>query len=136
MERHTLDGKLEESVIYFCTDNSTVENALFHGRSQDSKLLDELVVRLKVLEAHYAFQLLFIHVSGKRMQAQGTDDVSQGQLMEGVMNGEPMMSFIPLHLTAFDRSPALKEWLQTFVSPNLEFLSADGWFKRGHNHLG
>jgi hypothetical protein len=87
IERHTLDGKLEESVIYFCTDNSTVENALFHGRSRESKLLDELVVRLKVLEAHYGFQLLVIHVSGKRIQAQGTDGVSRGQLTEGVMNG-------------------------------------------------
>jgi hypothetical protein len=135
IERHALDGKLGESMIYFCTDNSTVENALFHGRSRESRLLHELVVRLKVLEAHYGFQLLVVHVSGKRMQAQGTDGVSRGQLSEGVMNGQSMMSFMPLHLTALDRSPKLKEWLRSFVSPDLEFLTTDGWFERGHNHF-
>jgi hypothetical protein len=135
IERHAFDGKLHESVIYFCTDNSTVENVLYHGRSRESKLLHELVVRLKVLEAHHGFQLLVIHVSGKRMQAQGTDGVSRGQLSEGVMNGESMMSFLPLHETALERSPRLKEWLRKFVSPDLVFLSADGWFERGHDHF-
>jgi hypothetical protein len=135
IERHALDGKLHEAAIYFCTDNSTVENALYHGRSRESKLLHGLVVRLKVLEAHHGFQLLVVHVSGKRMQAQGTDGVSRGQLTEGVMNGEPMMSFMPLHQTALERSPTLKKWLKEFVSPDLEFISADGWFERGHNHF-
>jgi hypothetical protein len=136
IEQHALDGNLDQSIIYFCTDNSTVENALYHGRSKESRLLHELVVRLKVLEAHYGFQLLVIHVAGKRMQAQGTDGVSWGQLMEGVMNGESMMSFVPLHETALERSPLLKDWLKTYVSSNLEFLSADDWFERGHNHFG
>jgi hypothetical protein len=136
IERHALDGKLSESMIFFCTDNSTVENALYHGRSRESRLLHELVVRMKVLEAHYGFKLLVIHVSGKRMQAQGTDGVSRGQLSEGVMNGEPMMSYVPLHESALERSPILKDWLKEFISSNLEFLSADGWFERGHNHFG
>jgi hypothetical protein len=135
IERHALDKKLQDSIIFFCTDNSTVEKVLYHGRSRESKLLHELVVRLKVLEAHHGFQLLVIHVSGKRMQAQGTDGVSRGQLSEGVMNGDPMMSFIPLHLTALDRSPILKDWLKEFISPDLEFLSPNGWFERGHNHF-
>jgi hypothetical protein len=52
IERHAVDGKLEESAIYFCTNNSTMENALYHGRSKESRSLHELVVRLKVLEAH------------------------------------------------------------------------------------
>jgi hypothetical protein len=68
IERHALDGKFRESMIYFCMDNSTVDNALFHGRSRESCLLHELVVRLKVLEAHHGFQLLVVHVSRKRMQ--------------------------------------------------------------------
>jgi hypothetical protein len=93
------------------------------------------VVRLKVLEAHYGFQLLVIHVSGKWMQAQGTDGVLRGQLSEGVMNGEPMMSFVPLHLTALERSPQLKKWLKEFVSPDLVFLSENDWLERGHNHF-
>jgi hypothetical protein len=135
IERHALDGKLDESAIYFCTDNSTVENALYHGWSKESRSLHKLVVRLKVLEAHYGFQLLVVHVSGKRMQAQGTDGVSRGQLSEGEMNGEPMMSFVPLHETALERSPKLKGWLKEFISNDLEFLSEDDWFERGHNHF-
>jgi hypothetical protein len=51
------------------------------------------------------------------------------------MNGEPMIYFIPLHESALDRSPTLKGWLKEFISPDLEFLSADGWFERGHNHF-
>jgi hypothetical protein len=34
IERHAGDGKLSESMLFFCTDNSMVENALFHGRSK------------------------------------------------------------------------------------------------------
>jgi hypothetical protein len=59
-------------MIYFCTNN---ENTLCHGCSQESRLLHELVVCLKVLEAHHGFQLLAIHVPGKWMQAQGMDGV-------------------------------------------------------------
>jgi hypothetical protein len=91
-------------------------------------LLHELVVHLKVLEAHHGFlQLLVIHVLGKQMmQAQGMDGVSRGQLLEGIMDGESMISFIPFHKTALDWSPTLKGWLTEFISPNLE-LSLCEW---------
>jgi hypothetical protein len=69
------------------------------------------------------------------MQAQGSDGFPRGQLSEGEMNGESMMSFVPLHLTAVDHSPKLKKWLKEFISPDLVFLSANNWFKRGHNHF-
>jgi hypothetical protein len=59
----------------------------------------------------------------------------KGSFRKGVMNGQSMMYFMTLHLTAFDHFPKLKEWLRKFVSPDLEFLTADGWFERGHNHL-
>ena len=82
------------------------------------------MVCLKVLEVCYGgFQLLVIYVSGKPMQAQGTDGVSHGQLLDGIMNGESMMSFLLLHEAAFDRSPQLKDWLKDFISCDLEFLT-------------
>jgi hypothetical protein len=87
-----------------------------------------------VLVAHHDFQLLVVHVSGKRMQAKGTDGASGGQLSEGVTNGQSIMSFMPLHLTAFDCSPKMKEWLRIFVSPDLEFLTVEG--KDGRRLLG
>jgi hypothetical protein len=92
-------------MIFFCTHNSTVQNALYHGRLKMSRTLHELVVHMKVLEAKYNCQLLVIHVLGKRMQAQGTDGVSRGQLTEGVMNGESMLSFLPMHETALEQHP-------------------------------
>jgi hypothetical protein len=66
------------------------------------------------------------------MQAhQGTYGISRGQLSEGVMNGESMLLFVPLHKTALECSPVLLDWLKEFISHNLEFLSVEGWFKWG-----
>jgi hypothetical protein len=67
IERHGEEGKLSDSMIFFCTDNSTVKNALYHGRSKTSRTLLELVVQMKVLEAKYNCQLLVVHVSSERM---------------------------------------------------------------------
>ena len=83
-ERQALDGKLHDSMIFFCTDNSTVENALFHGRSKESPTLHALVVRLKILEPKYGFQLLVIHVAGERMKAQGTYEIGRASCRERV----------------------------------------------------
>jgi hypothetical protein len=91
---------------------------------------------MKLLEARHGFQLLVVHVSGERMKAQGTVGVSRGQLTEGVMNGESMFSFLPMHETPLERFPPLKKWLQDFITPNLTFLDTDGWFERGHDHHG
>jgi hypothetical protein len=135
IERHAEDGKLTESMLFFCTDNSTVENALYHGRSKTSRTLHGLVVRMKLMEAKYNFQLLVIHVAGNRMKAQGTDGVSRGQLTEGVMNGESMFSFLPMHETALERFPDLKHWITDTMGSDLTFLSTDGWFERGHDHV-
>jgi hypothetical protein len=108
IERHAVEGKLTDSSLYFCTDNSTVKNELYHGRSKTSRLLHGLVVRMQLLEARYSFQVLMVHVSGERMKAQGTDGVSRGQLTEGVMNGKSMFSFLPMHETALERSPLIQ----------------------------
>jgi hypothetical protein len=136
IERHGEQGKLSDSMLFFCTDNSTVENALFHGRSKESRKLHALVVRMKFLEAKFDFQLLVIHVAGERMQAQGTDGVSRGQLTEGVMNGHSMFAFLPMHETALERYPLLKVWIVDTIGHDLTFLSPDGWFERGHDHIG
>jgi hypothetical protein len=47
-----------------------------------------------------------------------------------------MMSFIPLHLTAFQRSLTLQEWIQSWLGQQAEFLSPDHWFERGHDVSG
>jgi hypothetical protein len=47
-----------------------------------------------------------------------------------------MMSFIPLHLTALQRSPTLQEWIRSWLGQQAEFLSPDDWFERGHDVSG
>jgi hypothetical protein len=73
-----------------------------------------------------------IHVSGTRMQAQGTDRISRGDKSMGGMRGIPMEDFCPLHISAFERSPALKAWMTAateFLDP--VFLEPEDWFLEG-----
>jgi hypothetical protein len=78
---------------------------------------------------------LVIHVAGERMKAQGTDGVSRGQLTEGVMNGESMFAFLPMHESALQQSALVKNWLKDTVGKDVTFLTPDGWFERGHDHI-
>jgi hypothetical protein len=79
-------------------------------------------------------EIIVSHVSGSRMIAQGTDGVSRGLLTEGVTSGLDMLSFIPLHLSAIERSPSLKDWVSSWLGEGTEFLTPEQWFSRGHDH--
>ena len=135
LEEESASGSLGHSVVFFFTDNSTVESALYKGSSSSKKLLD-LVIKFYTLQARYGIQIHVIHVSGKRMIAQGTDGLSRGQLDEGVMSGTDMLEFVPLHLTALQRSPTLKNWITSWAGSALETLTSSGWFERGHDITG
>jgi len=70
------------------------------------------------------------------MIAQGGDGLSRGALNEGVMRGEDFLSFIPFHLSAFEREPKLMDWVQDLVNTSTTiatFLTLDDWFERGHD---
>ena len=67
--------QLNDTMIFFFTDNSTVEGALYKGTSSSPKLLN-LVIRFNALQAHYDTQIIVSHVSGKRMITQGADGLS------------------------------------------------------------
>ena len=69
----------------------------------------------------------FIRVSGTRMIAQGSNGLSRGNVSEGVMHGETMSSFIVLNESTLKRSPALKDWLRSWVTNELEFLKPRDW---------
>ena len=101
------DGDLKGTEVFIFTNNSTAERAFFKGSSK-SRLLHDLVLRLRKLEMTAGIKLHFIHVAGTRMITQGSDGLSRGNLSEGVMRGEEMTSFIPLHLSALERSELLK----------------------------
>lgn len=76
LEEEAHRGHSNDAVVYFFTNNSTVEEAtLFNGSSSSPKLL-KLVIQVKTLEMLYNIQLLVSHVSGNQMCAQGGDGVS------------------------------------------------------------
>ena len=74
------------------------------------------------------------------MIAQGTDGSLRGEIYEGVMNDQSMLSCVPLHLGAVDPSPALGEWINSWASQvrdePLELLSPKDWFEHGHDMVG
>jgi hypothetical protein len=135
LEEEAESKRLDNSTVYFFTDNTTVESALYKGTSKSEKLLS-LVIRVKLLETRRGIRILVSHVSGKRMIAEGGDGVSRGSLNEGVMAGEDMLSFIPLHLSAIERSSTLLGWIRSWTGSNLEVLSPADWFQKGHDIRG
>jgi hypothetical protein len=136
LEEEGKNGSLNGTLVYFFTNNSTVESALYKGNSSSPKLFD-LVVRFKKLETHHQARFLMCRVSGKRMIKQGSDAVSRGQMGEGVTAGADMLSFIPLNESALDRPPtALKNWINSWAGPKTEYLQPEGWFERGHDLIG
>lgn len=136
------DKELEGVEMFLFTDNSTAEAAFYKGSSSSEWLFD-LVVKLSVLEMTCNCKIHIIHVAGTRMIAQGADGLSRGALTEGVMKGEAMRSFIPLHQSALDRDRNLGPWIRDWFEDakensghDLEFLSMEDWFERGHDICG
>ena len=114
LERSGLDGELTGKEIFLFTDNSTAKSIAAKG-SSTSPLLFELITRLYKLTMKFMCSVNLIHVSGMRMIEQGTDGLSRGDLLEGVLNGQRMLSFIPLHQTALEREPGLKGWISSWA---------------------
>jgi hypothetical protein len=112
-----------------------VEAALYKGNSSSKKLF-ELVLRVRTLEMHESVRIIVSHVSGLRMQAEGTDGTSRGQFREGVNVGENMLDFLPWNEAARERTPLLEPWLRSWMGDGLEFLDPVGWFTRGHDQSG
>jgi hypothetical protein len=136
LEEMGKSNNLSGTEIHFFTDNSTAETAYFKG-SSTSELLHELVTRLRALEMEAGCKVILVHVSGERMKWQGTDGLSRGNLLEGVMKGENMLTYVPLHLPALERSPKLLAWIRSWIEIEeglkLEVLKPEDWFCRGHD---
>ena len=119
--------------IFMFTDNSTAESAYWKGTSTSRKLFD-LVLELKRLELEQDLILHVTHVSGKRMIAQGTDGLSRADHTQGVMLGQPIQAFVPLHQSPLDREPKLEGWLRTITDDlNPFLLSPEDWYTTGHS---
>jgi hypothetical protein len=86
VEEKAAAGYLRGGEMCIFTDNSTAESCFFKGGSS-SKLLHELVLRLRRIELSANFILHMVHVAGTRMIAQGTNGLSRGMFLEGVVAG-------------------------------------------------
>jgi hypothetical protein len=105
-------GELDRHEISMFTDNTTAEAVHFHWTSKNGKALFELVLRLHRIEISGNGRIVMVHVAGKWMIWQGwSDGLSWGDENAGVMNGEEMMSFVPLNMSVIERSPTLLPWV-------------------------
>ena len=132
LEEEAQVGNLHNAEVFMFTDNTTVESCSVKGSSSSPKLFD-LIIRLRSLTSTHGLRLHIFHVAGTRMIAQGTDGVSRGFLGEGIMTGLPMETFIPIHLSALDRSPTVKEWIESWTTPSIINLNPRDWFDTGHD---
>ncbi len=129
-------GRMRDCELFLFTDNSTAEGC-FHWGTLKSPLLHELILRLWTLEMAHRMTIHMVHISGKRMIAQGTDRCSCGSLIEGVMAGADMLTFVDLGRSGVDRHPPLLEWVRAWSGhPWLEPLSPKAWFGEGHGIVG
>ena len=138
VEEEAMEGRMEGGELWIFTDNSTAESVAHKGGSTSPKL-HELVVRLRLAELNYGFTLYVVHVAGTRMIAQGTDGLSRGSFLEGVVAGSQMLSFIDLALSATVRAPGVIEFVKSWVEPvlgGLKLLSPEEWFVEGHGIVG
>ena len=131
LEDEAEHGKLNGVEMFLFTDNTTAESA-FHLGTSSSRSLFELILKVKKLELTYSIKLHVIHVSGKRMVEQGTDGLSRGNFIEGVMIGKSMIEFIPISQSAMERSPELLTWIRGWSSvPTLTPLTENDWMIQG-----
>lgn len=140
LEMYNSTTGLQGTELFLFTDNATAEAAFYKGTSSSRKLF-KLVLGLRQLEVIAGCLIHFVHVSGTRMIAQGTDGLSRGDLNEGVMKGDDILEFVPLHLSALERQPKLEGWIRSFVLParlreEIIFLDYEGWFERAHDIVG
>jgi hypothetical protein len=133
LEELVENGMLQGSEVFIFTDNSTAEAVFYKGNSS-SRMLFELMLRLRKLEMKGDLKLHVIHVAGTQMEAEGADGSSRGNQSSGVMNGTHVLHYVPLHQSALEVAPKLEEWLQGCWPKQLgklDIMTEKDWFKHG-----
>ena len=131
LEREATNDNLNGAELFLFTNNAVTESAFNNGTSS-SKLLFDLILRIKVVQIKHGTRIHVIHIPGKRMIAQGTDGLSRGNLAEGVLTGVNILKFIPLNEKVFDRSPEFMDWIKSWIdTSNSKFLKPQDWLWLG-----
>jgi hypothetical protein len=95
VEEEAKEGYLKGGELWLFTNNATAKGCFFCGGSL-SKLLHKLVQYLRKTELEYDIALHVVHAAGNRMIAQGTDGLSWGIFLKGVVRGKDMLFFMDL----------------------------------------
>ena len=136
VEEEAKGGHLRNTELWLFTDNSTAESCFARG-SSSSKKLHELILRLRKVEMEAGLTLYLVHVAGTRMIDQGTDGLSRGVLLEGVLTGKDMLAYVELAKTAFERFPSLIDFIKFWTELNEpHILTPEEWFVEGHGITG
>jgi len=138
LENQVRDGRLIGAEVFLFTDNATAESVYYKGNST-SQALFNLVLRLRRLEMVGKMTLHVVHIAGTRMIQSGADGGSRGDFNQGGMAGNPLISYVPLHLTAQERSPRVVEWIKSWWADELgglQVLSPEGWFDQAQKEDG
>jgi hypothetical protein len=98
-EAEAAQGSFCQSELWLFADNSTAESC-FHNGSSTSPLLHKFIIRPRKIEMQEGMILHLVHVAGTRMIAQGTDGLSRGMLLKGVLSGRDMLEYVDLSRSA------------------------------------
>ena len=145
VKHFVLERNMDGAEFFMFTDNEVAESVFYKGNSRSRKLF-ELMLELRMFEMEHGLNLHVIHVSGKRMQNEGTDGLSRADFSTGVMAGEDVTAYIPLHLSAEERSPGVTDWFRQLadfptatvadmastLNREATILDEEGWFTTGH----
>ena len=120
-------GRLVGREVWLATDNTTAATAYYKG-SSTSEALHQMVTELRLLTLRGNFLLHLFHIAGTRMIAIGVDGLSRGELQLGALENLAPECAIPLHLSAIQRSPSLRAWLQSWLTEEPRIAHPSDWF--------
>ena len=131
VEKAYRKGLLKDCELFLFTDNFVAECGYYNSGSNRSKDLDELVHRLWRIQMAGDFTLHVYHVAGTRMIECGVDGLSRGDKSEGIAKGVGVLTFVPIHLNAVERSPRVLDWILEWWDESLgelKIMSPEDWF--------
>ncbi|KAL7556111.1 hypothetical protein ACA910_006202 [Epithemia clementina (nom. ined.)] len=139
IEKLDQSGALTElTEVFVFTDNYHAESAFYRGTAKSPEVLSLMHQLYKILIRGRAF-IHIVWVAGKRMIDQGTDGLSRSDQTNGVMRGEAMLHFVPLHLTALKRQrESVTNFLHTCFTTDepMTYLQPGDWFHVPHDQEG
>ena len=111
---------------------------LFYKGDSNSRKMNGLVLRLRLVEMVTGLIIHVISVAGTRMKILVIDGLSRGDLLVGMMTGQNPLDFIPLNESDDERSEGrLLSWINSWWKDRtgeewggraLKRLSHDDWF--------